>query len=111
MTNTIVAGHTMGVRVSGGAVTLSGVLWHDNTTNQGGPGSAVVSHATTGDPAFAADGYHLTDSSAAIDTGVDAGITTDMDRQARPGGAGYDLGADENYTFKFVYLPLVMRNP
>jgi hypothetical protein len=39
--------------------------------------------------------YHIGPGSAAIDAGVDAGVTTDIDGEARPFGAGYDLGADE----------------
>ena len=41
------------------------------------------------------DGYHLTAASAAIDQGVDAGVTTDIDGQVRPMGLAPDLGADE----------------
>jgi hypothetical protein len=37
------------------------------------------------------------DGSAAIDQGVDAGVATDIDGDARPCGQGYDLGADETY--------------
>jgi uncharacterized repeat protein (TIGR01451 family) len=33
--------------------------------------------------------------SAAIDKGVDAGVTVDIDGETRPFGLGYDLGADE----------------
>jgi uncharacterized repeat protein (TIGR01451 family) len=39
--------------------------------------------------------YHIGPGSAAIDAGVDAGVTTDIDGQARPSGLGPDLGADE----------------
>ena len=58
-----------------------------------------------GDPAFAADGYHLTSESAALDKGIDAGITVDIDGQARPASAGNDLGADE--LWNEIYLPMV----
>jgi hypothetical protein len=68
-----------------------------------------VQHQHAGDPAFAPDGYHLTGSSAAINTGVDAGVTTDIDGEGRPQGSGYDIGADE-ILLRMTYLPLVMRN-
>ncbi len=52
----------------------------------------------TGDPAFvnpAAGNYHIGQSSAAMDRGVDASVTADIDGEARPQGSGYALGADE----------------
>jgi parallel beta-helix repeat protein/putative cofactor-binding repeat protein len=94
MTNTIIASHTVGIMVAeGNTAALNATLWHANTTDWDG----TVIHAKdhTGDPAFDADGYHLTSGSAAFDRGVDAGVTTDIDDDARPQGGGYDLGADE----------------
>ena len=109
MTNTILVSHTVGITVTAGnTVTLNGVLWYSNTRNYGGPGTVAVTHEVTGNPAFAADGYHLTSVSAAIDKGVNAGVDDDIDGHARPQGGGYDLGADELLT---LYLPLVLRNP
>ena len=72
-------------------------------------GNVIHANDCSGDPAFDTDGYHLTSSSAAIDAGVDAGVTTDIDGDARPRGAGYDIGADE-FGQWYVYLPLVMKN-
>jgi parallel beta-helix repeat protein len=50
-------------------------------------------------PAFSGEwlsyDYRLQAGSPAIDAGVDTGVTTDIDGNARPFGAGYDLGADE----------------
>lgn len=40
-------------------------------------------------------GYHLGPDSPCIDAGMDAGIYDDIDGQARPWGAGFDMGADE----------------
>jgi len=48
------------------------------------------------DPLFVGGGdYHLTSGSPCIDTGTDAGVYTDIDGDARPMGAGFDMGSDE----------------
>jgi hypothetical protein len=92
---------------------VDGVLWFGNGTNTSGAGTLPVSNAFTGDPAFASDNYHLTVASAAIDKGVNAGVTTDIDGQLRFGVP--DLGADEYWAPgshpTIIYLPLIMRNP
>jgi uncharacterized repeat protein (TIGR01451 family) len=94
--NTVLVSHTVGITVTGGSTaTLNGVLWYANDANTGGPGTLTVTHQITGNPAFAADGYHITSASAALDAGVDAGVATDIDGERRPLGSGYDLGADE----------------
>jgi hypothetical protein len=109
MTNSIVAGHSVGVSItSGNSVTLDATLWHANTANWSGAGTIVHTNDYTGDPAFGPDGYHLTNTSAAIDRGVNAGVAVDIDGQARPQDAGYDLGADE-FALAIVYLPIVVR--
>jgi hypothetical protein len=112
MTNTIVVNQALGVSVSAGSVAkVDGVLWFGNGANTGGAGTATVTHANSGDPAFTSDGYHLTAGSAAIDKGVNAGITTDIDGQPRFGVP--DLGADEYWPPgypKYIYMPLITRN-
>jgi hypothetical protein len=96
LTNTILVSHTVGVTVTAGnMVTLKGVLWYSNSVDTGGAGNIAVTNADTGNSAFAADGYHLTAASAAIDQGINSRVTTDIERDARPQGNGYDLGADE----------------
>jgi len=88
--------HTIGIAViANNMATLDGILWFGNGTNTSGTGFITVTNEITGDPAFASDSYHLTANSAAIDKGVDAGVTTDIDGDPRPTGHGYDLGADE----------------
>jgi hypothetical protein len=95
LTNSIIVSSSIGVNVvAGNSAILNGVLWNNNTVNYGGSGTVAVTHAITGDPAFAADGYHLTANSLAINQGVTAGILSDIDNEPRP-ITGSDLGADE----------------
>ncbi len=97
LTNTILVSQTQGIYVeSDSTASLDGVLWFGNGANAVGAGPITVTNAITGAPAFAADGYHLTDGSAAIDQGVAAGVVDDIDGQARD--AQPDLGADEFYS-------------
>jgi hypothetical protein len=120
LTNTILAGHTTGVYVAeGSSATLTATLWGSgewaNGTNWGGSGAIEPGTINIlGDPAFvnAAEGdFHLQASSAAVDAGVDAGVTIDIDRQGRPFGAGFDIGADEYWPVpdKAVYFPFIIR--
>ncbi|MGD9030312.1 MAG: choice-of-anchor Q domain-containing protein, partial [Anaerolineae bacterium] len=62
-------------------------------TVDGSPTFEAV-NTLSGDPKLDVD-YRLLSGSAAIDAGVDAGVTTDIDGQTRPYGAGADIGADE----------------
>lgn len=82
---------------AGSAVTVNGVLWFSNGSNTGGAGTISVTGAITGNPNLSADGYHVLSPSLAIDNGVPTAVTDDIDGQARPNGAGPDLGADEYY--------------
>jgi thermitase len=104
LTNTILVGHTVAVTVTEGSVLrLEATLWGDgpwaNTTDWGGAGTIVTGTSSYwDDPAFVdptAGDYHIQPASVAIDAGVDAGVTTDLDGQPRPLGRGYDIGADE----------------
>lgn len=117
LTNTILVSQTVGVTGTAGTTArLEATLWGKgvwaNGTDWAGAGRILTGALNVwGDPAFVNPGsgdYHIGPGSAAIDAGVDAGVTTDIDGQARPGSSGYDLGADELY-FSF-YLPLVFKN-
>ena len=113
MTNTTLVSHTVGISVTAGnTVTVDSILWHNTpVTVSQAPGSlVVVQRQYTGDPAFAADGYHISRESAARDRGVDAGVTSDIDGEVRVFGPAPDLGADEWTGDQRVYLPLVLRN-
>ena len=92
-TNTIVCSHTVGVNNAGGTVSMAMTLWDSNDTDTAG--TVGTSGDIPGTAAFDADGYHLTAASDAIDQGVDAGVTDDIDGQTRPMGPFPDLGADE----------------
>jgi hypothetical protein len=107
LTNTILAGHSVGISVTAGnTATLNATLWHANSDSNW---SGNVNHTDdyTGNPAFAPDGYHLLVASPAIDKGVNAGVRIDIDGHVRPADGGYDLGADE-YA-RPIYLPLILR--
>jgi fibronectin-binding autotransporter adhesin len=111
LTNTILVSHSVGISVTGGnTATVNGILWYGTpiTLSQSITATTVVQDQYNGDPRFAADGYHLTSGSAAIDRGVAAGVATDMDGQSRPQNLVPDIGADE-YPGWHIYLPVVMR--
>jgi len=119
LTNTILVSHTVGITVSeASTATLEGTLWGSgawsNGTDWGGDGTIVTGTVNIwGDPAFVSPDrgdYHIGPGSAARDAGVNAGVTGDIDGDARPQGSSYDIGADE-YTQKWdIYLPLVVKN-
>ena len=104
MTNTILAGQEIGIGVAAGSsATLEATLWGSGTwangTDWGGDGNVVVGSINIwGDPSFVnPDGgnYHIGPGSVAIDAGVDAGVTFDIDGDPRPLGPAFDIGADE----------------
>jgi fibronectin-binding autotransporter adhesin len=112
MLNTIIVSHTVGITVTANnTLTLNATLWHANTDDFGGDGTLNHAQDYAGDPDFSADGYHIQSGSAAIDQGVDAGVTTDVDGEARPQGGGYDLGVDEQLKIFRVYLPMMAKSP
>ncbi len=111
LTNTILVSHTVGIAVSGSnTTTLEATLWYDNGADWGGEGTINHTDDHDGDPAFVAPDagdYHIGPGSAAIDEGVCAGVTTDIDGHPRPSGLGCDIGADELLN---IYLPIVLKN-
>jgi parallel beta-helix repeat protein len=114
LTNTILVNHGVGITVTAGnTATLEGVLWYANTTHWGGGGSILRTYNFWGNPHFSVDGYHLSSGSAALDTGLSTGVTTDVDGDLRPYCTAPDLGADEavgDFACQNVYLPTVLRN-
>jgi hypothetical protein len=119
LTNTILVSQTVGLQVTEyGKVTLEGTLWGGGDWANGmdwtGDGQIVTGTVNLwGDPKFlnpVTEDYHITSSSAAIDAGVDSGVLTDVDGEARPAGGGFDLGADEYWVPRqAIYLPVIVR--
>jgi parallel beta-helix repeat protein len=116
LTNTILVSHTVGITVAAGnAATLEATLWGSgpwaNVTDWGGAGTVVTGTVNIwGDPVFRSPetgDYHIGLTSAAVDAGVNAGVTTDIDGEPRPCRLGYDIGADE---LSCVYLSVVLKN-
>jgi len=99
--NTILAGNpTVGIYVDTGAMAnLEATLWHDNNLLTDGGGAVITGSVNVfDDPAFVNPAnwdFHLSLGSAAIDSGIDAGVFNDIDGEGRPNGDGYDIGADE----------------
>ncbi|MFQ5435578.1 MAG: Calx-beta domain-containing protein, partial [Anaerolineae bacterium] len=101
LTNTLITDATYGV-VGGhytGTLTIeqTNSLFY-NVANQTAVANGAPTFNTagtvTGDPKL--DGnQRLQAGSAAIDAGVNSGVTLDLDGGVRPGGSGYDIGADE----------------
>jgi hypothetical protein len=117
LVNTILVSHTVGITVTAGSTaTLESTLWGigawANGTDWGGAGAILTGLVNVwGDPDFASPAggdYHIRRGSAAVDAGVNAGVTTDIDGDPRPIGAGFDIGADEY--MPSVHLPLVVKN-
>jgi len=100
ISNTLIASHTVGVNNLNGSVVQDYNLFFGNGADTQGVVTGGA-HNASGDPRFIApaqDNYHLGAGSAAIDSGVDAGILTDYDGEERPLGTGFDIGFDEaNY--------------
>ncbi len=113
LTNTIMANHTIGISVTAGnTLTLNSILWYHTpiTINAGTTATVFIANAFSGDPAFAADEYHLTAKSAAIGRGIPAGVPTDIDGDPRRPIP--DLGADEYWSSPptvWCYLPLILK--
>jgi predicted outer membrane repeat protein len=115
ITNTIITLHTIGINNDNASVHQDYNLFFGNLVDLQG-GISGGGNNLNGDPLFADPAqfdYHITEGSAAIDAGTDAGVNTDFDGDTRPMGESFDIGFDEImpptdqiplYSF---YLPLV----
>ncbi len=110
MTNTIVASHTLAINATANStVIIHGVLWFGNGTMIGGAGTYLITNMIEGAPGFTSGNYHLSASSAAIDSGIASNIFHDIDLEPRP-YRQFDLGADEFWPagiLRQIYLPIV----
>jgi predicted outer membrane repeat protein len=110
LTNTIVASHTV-AGFWGPGIRADHTLFFESGTPCGG--GASCTNNLSGDPKFrnpAAGDYHINPGSAAIDSGIDAGVSNDIDYELRPFRVA-DVGADEYWppgTLRQIYLPLVL---
>lgn len=100
ITDTIISGYAVGLGAFNSSITANGILWDDTATPTlvSGAGAIDVSNERTGEAAFAnpaAQNYHLTAASAAIDQGTSNEPATDFDGDTRPAGAASDFGFDE----------------
>jgi PKD repeat protein len=80
----------------GTGITAQRTLYYNVSADCGG--GAKCLNSLSGDPVFvspALHDYHIGPGSAAIDQGLDSGVTTDMDGEPRPMQSGDDIGADE----------------
>jgi hypothetical protein len=113
--NNVVVSNTYGISAHANA---SGTLdyndvWGNTDQDYDLPGALEPgSHDIQADPLFvelAGNDYHLRAGSPCIDAATDAGVTTDIDGDSRPAGAGYDIGADE-FRQRYIYLPVVVKD-
>jgi predicted outer membrane repeat protein len=97
ITNTIISSYATGIERASGTVNEDyNLFFNVPVTTTGGVTSG--GNSLSGDPAFlnpGADDYHVGFGSAALDAGVDVGVATDFEDDARPLGRGFDIGYDE----------------
>lgn len=111
LVNNIIVSHTTGITntvPASSTVTADYSLFEGNGIDYGSGVSST--NEVSGVVAFVAPAtgdYHIGSGSAAIDAGVGAGVTDDIDGDPRPVGLAPDIGADE--FAPRIYLPLVLK--
>ncbi|MCC7353067.1 MAG: hypothetical protein IT330_04855 [Anaerolineae bacterium] len=111
LSNTLISGHSLGISTTAShycnKIVADHTLWNSAYTIAEAGNTITTTNDITGNPHFvnpAALDYHISPASEAIDQGMNARVTTDIDGQRRPYGTGFDIGADE-----FVPEPLLRR--
>ncbi|MEP7359543.1 MAG: hypothetical protein ABI847_19985, partial [Anaerolineales bacterium] len=95
ITDSIITSYTIGISNTGGFVKEGNNLYFANGTNLLGASTNTGPDVTGADPLYrspAAGNYHLRNDSPAKNIGVDVGVATDIDGDARPAGGGFDAG-------------------
>lgn len=97
LTNNLIYSHTYGVyATANSAATLYNTLFYANSSGDtGGTGTIVSTDPITGQAPLLDADHHLQAGSPAINAGVDAGVSRDIDGDIRPIGPQPDVGADE----------------
>ena len=105
--NNIIVSQAVGIRIGeNSTATVESNLWWNNGQDWDGMGTITTTNNYTGNPDFIPglmDDHHIGPNSAALERGVDAGVTTDIDGDIRPLGGKPDLGADE-YRYPMTIL-------
>jgi putative cofactor-binding repeat protein len=101
LTNNIIANQTVGISCTSGTTVTAGYTLFDGNGSNCAAGVSSANEVA-GPAALRAD-YHLANWSNAIDHATPlAWVTTDVDGEPRPFGAGPDVGADEASCGRFV---------
>ena len=98
LSNTVVAGHTLGLQGDTDAtVATYATLWDTNDVDLFGGGNLSSNANYNGAANFDADGYHILPNSFAANKGItgDVAVGSDLDDEGRFQGSGPELGADE----------------
>jgi hypothetical protein len=105
--NNIFSGVNTSISGLSGSLTGSNNLFYGNS-NDPNP----LTDPVYDDPEFvnpAANDYHISEDSSAVDAGAVVTLDEDYDGDERPIGDGFDIGADEVRSEYFVFLPLVLK--
>ena len=96
ITNTIVASYTVGVEKGNGTLNSHYNVYFDTMTNE--LTADTSSNNATGNPLFidpSSGNYRIQPGSSALDSGINAGVFSDIEGAVRPLGADFDRGAYE----------------